>query len=78
MRKYRIQECLVERDSPLATFLSALPDWERVYTDRVSALFLRKPYLQTPHPVSKRQANGSQVLGRSTGLGESMIAWERF
>jgi hypothetical protein len=42
LNAYRIQSCLVERDEPLATLLSVLPGWERVYNDSQSALFVRQ------------------------------------
>lgn len=42
LRKYDVQACLLERKAPLATLLAALPDWERVYTDKLSALYVRK------------------------------------
>ncbi len=42
LRKYDVQACLLERKAPLATLLAALPDWERVYSDKLSALYVRK------------------------------------
>jgi hypothetical protein len=42
LRAYGIQSCLVERDEPLATLLAALPDWQKLYSDNVSALFVRR------------------------------------
>ena len=42
LEKYGIRSCLLERDEPLGTVLSALPDWQRVYEDRVSILFVRR------------------------------------
>ena len=41
--KYDVQACLLERDAPLTTLLSALPEWERVYADEVSTIFVRRP-----------------------------------
>jgi hypothetical protein len=38
---YEVQSCLLRRDAPLATALSALPNWRLVYFDGVSALFVR-------------------------------------
>lgn len=40
LRKYRIQSCLVRRDDPLSTLLTALPDWQRVYADDISVIFV--------------------------------------
>jgi hypothetical protein len=42
LRNYGIQSCLLDRNAPLATVLTALPDWQRVYSDRTSALFIRR------------------------------------
>jgi len=42
LRKYEVEGCLLERKAPLATLLAALPDWERVYSDKVSTLFVHK------------------------------------
>jgi hypothetical protein len=42
LRKYGIQSCLIEHDEPLATFLSALPTWEKAYEDSTSILFIRR------------------------------------
>lgn len=41
LRRYQIQSCLIERDAPLSTVLLASADWKRVYSDSVSALFVR-------------------------------------
>ena len=42
MRKYGLNACLIERESPLATLLGSLPDWERVYQDDLSIIVVRK------------------------------------
>lgn len=42
LRKYGIQSCLLQHDEPLATFLAALPDWQQVYADHTSVLFVRR------------------------------------
>jgi len=42
LTKYDLQGCLLRRESPLVTFLEALPDWDRVYSDKVSAIMLRR------------------------------------
>lgn len=41
LRNYGIQSCLLQRDEPLSTVLSSLPNWKRIYTDNVSSLFVR-------------------------------------
>jgi hypothetical protein len=40
--KYGIQSCLLLHDEPLAVVLQALPDWEKIYSDGTSALFVRR------------------------------------
>jgi hypothetical protein len=45
---YGIQSCLLERDEPLSTVLSSLPDWQRVYLDSVSALYVRRAAADAP------------------------------
>ena len=47
LRNYGINSCLLERDAPLATVLAALPDWQKVYADNTSALYVRKGALDT-------------------------------
>jgi hypothetical protein len=39
--KYGIRSCLIGRKSPLATLLSASPDWKQEYADNLSVLFVR-------------------------------------
>jgi hypothetical protein len=40
--KYDIQTCVIHRESPLATLLSADAGWQRVYSDEVSAIYERR------------------------------------
>ena len=42
LQKYKIQSCLLWRDEALATVLAALPEWQRVYADDTSVLFVRR------------------------------------
>src|SRR4029077_7471683 len=42
LSKYGIRSCLLEREEPLATFLAVLPDWQQVYADHTSILFVRR------------------------------------
>jgi hypothetical protein len=44
LRKYGVEACLIERQAPLATLLNALPDWQQVYADKLSVLFLRRSH----------------------------------
>jgi len=39
---YGIQSCLIEYDEQLRTLLSNSPEWQRIYSDNVSVLFIRK------------------------------------
>jgi hypothetical protein len=42
LRGYRIDSCLILQDSPLATLLTANPNWKRVYQDKLSVIFVRE------------------------------------
>jgi hypothetical protein len=42
LRGYGIQSCLVQRDEPFATLLASSPDWNKVYSDQVSALYVKR------------------------------------
>ena len=42
LRSYGIQSCLLDRRESFATMLSALPDWQEVYSDNRSVLFVRR------------------------------------
>jgi hypothetical protein len=42
LRKYDIRACLIERDNPLAVFLTSLPEWKSVYSDKVSILLVHQ------------------------------------
>jgi len=43
LRKYNTQSCLISTGAPLATFLEASPEWQKIHSDRVSVLFARRP-----------------------------------
>jgi hypothetical protein len=40
--RYNVASCLLMKEEPLTTVLTASPNWERVYIDGTSALFVRK------------------------------------
>jgi hypothetical protein len=42
LRRYQVQSCLLEPGAPLATVLAALPEWQGVYSDNTSVLFVRR------------------------------------
>jgi hypothetical protein len=39
---YGIQSCLLQRDEPFSTLLASSPDWDKVYSDQLSALYVRR------------------------------------
>ena len=43
---YGIQTCIMERDEPLSMVLAAMPDWQTVYSDPVSVIFVRRDALR--------------------------------
>jgi hypothetical protein len=64
LRRYQIQSCLLQPDAPLATVLAALPNWERIYSDRTSVLFVRRgPSQALPISLERQVAN---LRGRTT------------
>lgn len=42
LRKYGVKSCLIRPNSPLAVFLAHLPNWDRVYADSLSVIFVRR------------------------------------
>lgn len=42
LRKYNIRSCLTTRGSALATLLAASPQWEEIYHDQMSVIFIRR------------------------------------
>lgn len=60
LRSYGIQSCLLDRNEPLATVLGAHPDWQRVYSDEVSALFVRRHGVPTASPFRLGPALGQK------------------
>jgi hypothetical protein len=43
LRSYRINYCLIPKNSALATLLAASPHWKQAYRDELSAIFVRQP-----------------------------------
>jgi hypothetical protein len=56
LRNYGIQSCLIERETPLATILSNVPDWQKVYGDNTTVLFVRRT-AQSRYPAAPTNAN---------------------
>lgn len=54
---YHIQSCLISRTEPLATVLSALPNWRQVYSDGFSVIFVRRRGAQHLTAAPARPAN---------------------
>jgi hypothetical protein len=53
LRKYGLDACLTYRWGALATYLSASPDWERVYEDDLAVLFVRKGSRAPSRPTDR-------------------------
>ena len=58
LRTYGIQSCLLQHDEALATVLMALPEWQKVYQDGTSILFVRR----NDPSVPEDQSSGSSQL----------------
>jgi hypothetical protein len=39
---YGIQSCLLQSDEPFSTLLASSPDWNKVYSDQLSALYVKR------------------------------------
>jgi hypothetical protein len=55
LHAHGVQSCLIRRNEPLETMLGALPDWQQVYSDELSVLFVRRETVEALH-VSPRSA----------------------
>lgn len=64
LRKYDVQACLITRDGPLSTALSAIPGWERIYQDRLAAIYVRKSAAATRTDVPSEQKAVTQPAPR--------------
>jgi hypothetical protein len=51
LRGYGIQSCLVQRDEPFATLLASSPDWNKVYSDPVSSLYVKRNVSDAARPA---------------------------
>lgn len=63
LEKYGFESCLLHRDEPLATVLAALPDWQKVYEDETSSLFVRR---------SAASALGAQISSAAPDSGRGL------
>jgi hypothetical protein len=50
---YQVRSCLMQREEPFSTVLAALPDWQKVYSDNVSVLYVRRNAMQTTVPITR-------------------------
>ena len=46
---YGIRSCLLQRDEPLSTVLTSLPDWQKLYSDDVTALYVKREAADAPN-----------------------------
>jgi len=61
LQNYGIQSCLLDRTEPLVTLLSAVPQWQEIYRDNVSVLFVRRNnQMDRAQPVVAKQIVRSQ------------------
>jgi hypothetical protein len=42
LEKYEVRACLVQRTTSLATLLAELPEWEQIYADELSSLYVHR------------------------------------
>jgi hypothetical protein len=66
LRKYGIEACLIRHDAPLGAFLAALPDWKRVYSDDLGALYVSNRR-QAPAIADSSRLSGQVVTSEPTG-----------
>jgi len=62
---YGIQSCLLERNEPFATTLAVLPEWQEVYQDEISVLFVRRNTGSPGGGVSGRDGEISNIKPES-------------
>ncbi len=63
LERYGIQSCLIEHDEALATVLAALPNWQKVYEDGTSVLYVRR---------SASPVQGARIHGTATENGHGL------
>jgi hypothetical protein len=64
--RYGIRACLVDRNDSISTFLEALPNWQKVYSDKVSVLYVRKDAGKPAASSGPETLEGS--AGKASGL----------
>jgi hypothetical protein len=73
LRKYGVQSCLVQSKSPLATLLSASPEWTAVYTDELSTIFVGVHKPQTAAGAARFQNVAPSIYARVTKLDDPTL-----
>jgi hypothetical protein len=73
LRTYGVESCLIQRKAPLGTLLAALPDWEQVYADDVSVLFVRKQTAQAGRAAGSGGPDDTRETRRSRGASAATL-----
>ena len=55
LKTYRVKSVLMQQDAPLATALAVMPEWEKVYSDETSVLFVRRNALAASNSIVARK-----------------------
>jgi hypothetical protein len=63
LEKYNIQSCLLSPGEALSTLLAALPEWQKVFEDGHSVLFVRRPIDAPRRPQSASVEQFDRVGG---------------
>lgn len=56
LRKYSIRSCLLTRNDPLGNVLAMLPNWHKVYSNKLSILFVRNPDSSSTYLIRHRKS----------------------
>lgn len=62
LQSYRVDFCLIRPQGALATLLRGTPDWKEIYTDTVSAIFVRQA---TRSPLPHTSSSIGLIQGRT-------------
>jgi hypothetical protein len=68
--KYDIATCLIRSDAPLATALAALSEWQLIYADQVSSLYVRRRIVPAGASAPKQVASTVHSTSGRTFHGE--------
>jgi len=68
LNAYNVQSILLERDETLATLLDASPDWQKIYGDQLSVLYVRRPH-PVPAVNSGHDANAEPLNRQGSSRG---------